>query len=121
MRWTIRADKNAPAAARIQATKYLTAAVLSETVLGDIVLATSELVTNAVDAGATQIQLEIAMSRHRVRLSVDDDTGGWPRPTSTNPAASRGRGLAIVSQIADNWYAESTPAGKRITAYFVKA
>ena len=120
MRWTLRAELGAPAAARTQVSDYLTRPDISDDVVADVMLAASELVTNSIEAGATEIGLRVDVTCDQVRMSVDDDTGGWPRPVISSPVASRGRGLAIVAQMAESWHAERTPYGKRITAYFMK-
>jgi anti-sigma regulatory factor (Ser/Thr protein kinase) len=120
MRCTLRGDLNAPAVARQRVSEQLTGPDFSTEVVSDVVLAVSELVTNAIEAGATAVQLGLNVTRHEIQLSVGDNTGGWPRPTRAPSVAPRGRGLAIVSQLADTWQAERTDAGKRITAHFVR-
>jgi anti-sigma regulatory factor (Ser/Thr protein kinase) len=119
MRWTLRAGPHAPAAARAQVSDYLAKPDVSDDVAADVVLAVSELVTNAIEAGASEIEIGVDVGRHQVTVSVDDDTSGWPRPTVASPVASRGRGLAIVAQMSHSWHAERTATGKKITASFI--
>src|SRR5690349_20267995 len=118
MRCTINADPRAPAAARKEVSDFLMAPEISGDVVQNIVLVVSELVTNAIEAGATSIELSVDVLHGQVKMSVDDDTGGWPTAPTPNPAASRGRGLAIVSRLASSWNVAKTPGGKRITAVF---
>jgi anti-sigma regulatory factor (Ser/Thr protein kinase) len=118
MKRTIRCDSHAPATARQQISDYLKQTDIAGELINDVVLAASELVTNAVDAGATSIELSVDVIRHEVALSVEDDTGGWPTLTSPNPYSTRGRGLAIVANTADNWNVERTRNGKKVKAHF---
>ncbi len=118
MRRTIRCDSRAPAVARRQVSEFLAGPDVSTDVVNDVVLAVSELVTNAVDAGATAIELRVDVAEHQITMSVDDDTGGWPTLATPDPSSTRGRGLAIVAKAADHWNVERTRRGKRVTAFF---
>ncbi len=119
MRRTIQCDARAPAAARQQVREFLERPDLSHDVLNDVVLAVSELATNAVEAGATSLELRVDVTQREITMSVADDTGGWPTLTSPNPQATRGRGLAIVAKTAQHWDVERTDHGKKVTARFV--
>jgi anti-sigma regulatory factor (Ser/Thr protein kinase) len=118
MRRTIHRDSRAPAAARQQVSEFLERPDISHDVVKDVVLAASELVTNAVEAGATSVELRVNVTKQDITMSVDDDTGGWPTLTSPNPYATRGRGLAIVAKTAQTWDVERTDQGKKVTARF---
>lgn len=118
MRRTIHCDSRAPAAARQQVSEFLERPDISHDVVKDVVLAASELVTNAVEAGATSVELRVNVTKQDITMSVDDDTGGWPTLTSPNPYATRGRGLAIVAKTAQTWDVERTDQGKKVTARF---
>jgi anti-sigma regulatory factor (Ser/Thr protein kinase) len=118
MRRTIYCDSRAPAAARQQVSEFLQRPDISHDVVHDVVLAVSELVTNAVEAGATSIELRVDVTKQDITMSVDDDTGGWPTLTSPNRYATRGRGLGIVAKTARNWDVERTDHGKKVTACF---
>ena len=118
MRRTINCDSRAPAAARLQVSEFLERPGVSHEVVNDVVLAVSELVTNAVEAGATSIELLVDVTKQDIMMSVDDNTGGWPTLTSPEAQATRGRGLAIVAKTAQNWDVERTDHGKRDTACF---
>ena len=76
MRRTIHCDLHAPAAARQQVSEFLKRPDVSNEVVNDVVLAVSELVTNAVDAGATSVELRVDITKQEITISVDDDTGG---------------------------------------------
>jgi anti-sigma regulatory factor (Ser/Thr protein kinase) len=118
MRRTIRCDRHAPAKARQHVSAFLKRPDVSTDVVNDVVLAVSELVTNAVEAGATSIELCVDVTKHDITMSVDDDTAGWPTLAAPDPNSTRGRGLAIVAKTADNWDVERTRQGKKVTACF---
>ena len=80
------------------------------------VLVVSELVTNAVRAGAAAVQVGLDVHRSHLRLCVDDDAAGWPHQQRADLDDTHGRGLAIVAALADGWSAEATDAGKRVWA-----
>lgn len=82
----------------------------------DVVLVASELVTNAVEAGARHLVLEIRVESTYVELIVSDDAEGWPREQNPDPEEARGRGLFITTQLASHWNAIKDPTGKTITA-----
>ncbi|MFL6155766.1 MAG: ATP-binding protein [Marmoricola sp.] len=46
--------------------------------LDDALLAVSELVTNALDAGADEIHLELTHRSGALTISVEDNGPGWP-------------------------------------------
>ena len=118
MRRTIHCDSRAPATARQQVSEFLKRSGISHDVVNDVVLAVSELVTNAVEAGATSIELRLDVTGRGITISVGDDTGGWPTLTSPDPYATRGRGLAIVAKTAAQWDVERSDNGKKVTACF---
>lgn len=81
-----------------------------------VTLIVSELVTNAVRAGATAVGVELEVHRSHLRLCVDDDAEGWPHQQQASDDDAHGRGLAIVASLAAGWAAESTRDGKRVWA-----
>lgn len=85
----------------------------------DVLLAVSELVTNAVQAGSRRIELEIALATHSLILLVEDDADGWPIEQARSDVTERGRGLAIVAHLTDRWTVEQTDIGKKVVATFV--
>jgi anti-sigma regulatory factor (Ser/Thr protein kinase) len=118
MRCALRGDSHAPAAARREVSEFLEGPDLPRHLVDGVVLVVSELVTNAIDAGATSIGLRIDIVGHQIRMSVEDDTGGWPTPATPGPTSTRGRGLTIVGKTANSWEVERTRSGKKVTAYF---
>jgi anti-sigma regulatory factor (Ser/Thr protein kinase) len=82
----------------------------------DVVLIVSELVTNAVRAGAGTIDVDLFATRDVVELRVTDDASGWPTPRQYGADDIGGRGLAIVEELADSWKAIARSPGKTVTA-----
>jgi len=79
-------------------------------------LATSELVTNAVEnvAGPVHVRIRIAGT---VRVEVADCGPGIPVVPDRSPDRERGRGLMIVDAVSTHWGVERTATGK--TVWFV--
>lgn len=84
----------------------------------DAVLAVSELVTNAVQAGAGRILLELTLRDGVLTLLVEDDAPGRPAAQPFTDDSERGRGLGIVARVADHWGVHPTRRGKAVVARF---
>jgi len=114
------ADSSTPARARRFALDQLRRAFGDEaqvTALGtDAGLIVSELVTNAVNAGATRIGVALAIHHGHLRIGIADDASGRPTVQTASPHATGGRGLHIVEQLARRWGTCATPGGKEIWA-----
>jgi anti-sigma regulatory factor (Ser/Thr protein kinase) len=89
---------------------------ISTGLVDDVVLCISELVTNALQASCDHATVEIAINAGRVRVVVTDNGLGWPTLQQPGPAESHGRGLMIVSALADTWGVESLNASKTVWA-----
>ena len=71
---------------------------------GDVQLAVSELVANAVMHGRGEIRLRLRLEGARLYGEVTDDGGGFEHEIrARSPEDVTGRGLAIVSALADEW------------------
>jgi anti-sigma regulatory factor (Ser/Thr protein kinase) len=81
-----------------------------------VVLIASELVTNAVQAGASAIEISVRVTPRRLDLVVIDDADGWPTPTSAVTDDTARRGLSIVGQLTDSWDVAARKRGKAVTA-----
>ena len=123
MKSTLAADTSAPGQARaFVATQLETAPVPQGVLVDKVVLIASELVTNAVQAGATAIEIIVRVDPGRLDLVVVDDAGGWPTPTSAALDDVAGRGLSIVDQLTDRWDVAAKKRGKAVTAsWFAQA
>lgn len=81
---------------------------VEETVLEDLRLLVSEVVTNSVRhaglAETDRIELRISVDRERVRVEVHDDGPGFDRPTEpVSMFKESGWGLYLVDRLADRW------------------
>ena len=115
MRTRLAADATAPGEARAFVTAQLEATPLPHGVtVDDVVLVTSELVTNAVQAGGTTLEVELLASPQRIELVVTDDGPGWPARTDASETDTSGRGLRIVDHLAHIWDAVRRPQGKAV-------
>jgi anti-sigma regulatory factor (Ser/Thr protein kinase) len=94
-------------AAREFIRESMASALVGEETVGDILLAISELVTNAVVHGNGEpITVEIDTSSPAIVCSVASGFSGRPLPdpatwTSPDQAGPTGRGLSIVRAVAD--------------------
>jgi anti-sigma regulatory factor (Ser/Thr protein kinase) len=111
------ADLRAPAAARrvvLDRLRDLTPE--SRALWDDIALIVSELVTNAVRAGAQDVDVEMHVDDERVDVRITDDAPGWPTQRTAGVEGDDGRGLAIVDELADTWRIVRRGAGKSVIA-----
>ena len=84
------------------------------------VLLTSELVTNAIRHEVTGIvMLSITCSVDQLRVDVHDTSRCLPMLVDAPTDAEAGRGLMLVTTLADEWGFYRTPAGKAV--YFTLA
>ncbi|GHE63095.1 hypothetical protein GCM10018785_35070 [Streptomyces longispororuber] len=83
-----------------------------------VVLAVSELVTNAHHHAHTSAQVVLTWDGQRLHLSVHDSGPGAPAPRRPDDVSVGGRGLAIVQALADTWSIHPTSDGKTVTACF---
>jgi two-component sensor histidine kinase len=80
-------------------------------------LIVSELVTNAVRAGAGQIDVDYVFNDHDVLITVSDDAPGWPVRREAGLLDTSGRGLQLVEALAQSWRtAPREPMGKSVRA-----
>jgi anti-sigma regulatory factor (Ser/Thr protein kinase) len=94
---------------------FCTAASLPEDFCFTAALMVSELVTNAVIHGRTSATIEVHRPPGTLRVAVRDDNPELP-PLGDRPslAAESGRGLMIVSALANRWGVEGVNGGKAI-------
>jgi serine phosphatase RsbU (regulator of sigma subunit)/anti-sigma regulatory factor (Ser/Thr protein kinase) len=81
------------------------------------VLATSELVTNAVLHAGTTVEVRLVLGADRMRLEVQDQHPGRALPLGTSAPsddAEHGRGLLITAALSSSWGVEYTATMKRL-------
>lgn len=75
-------------------------------------LALSELVTNALVHGGSEVDLDLSLDRDRLRVEVADGSPHFPALRDFSPLSSTGRGLRIVDELVDLWDVGSRAPGK---------
>ena len=81
----------------------------------DAVLLLSELVTNAVLHGGTELEVRVELQGDLLRVAVHDGNPMLPSVRRYSMLSGTGRGLALVASTARNWDAEPLPqGGKRV-------
>lgn len=109
-----------PAMARTRLASFLTVKRASATVIDDALLVISEMIANAVNHGAPTetggIEISWAIKDDLLELSVlDEGAGGSLKPIDFDEDSLSGRGLSIISRIADRWWVDMTQ-GTRVNA-----
>jgi anti-sigma regulatory factor (Ser/Thr protein kinase) len=87
-----------------------------EEAVADAATIASELVTNAVVAGSSAIELFIALHDSTVRIEVADDAVGTVVPADPSPTDTKGRGLVIVAALAREWGVSANNGNKQVWA-----
>lgn len=80
----------------------------------DALLLTSELVTNAILHGRSEVCVEVVERDGVVRISVQDENSRHPAAVPQDADALDGRGLALVDAVAVRWGVEDRPLGKAV-------
>ena len=95
---------------------------------GRVLLASSEAVTNAIEhgspaGGAVEVELSVTDERADIRV-LDQGRPGGPRAVVPRdpppPSSPRGRGLIIISRLADDFELRSRGAGTEVSAGFLR-
>jgi anti-sigma regulatory factor (Ser/Thr protein kinase) len=115
---TLRPDARSPREARRLVRELLEPRTGPE-VLAEVLLAVSELVTNAVEHAGTAVQLRGGIVDGRVRIEVADGSGEIPRRRQPDLDALGGRGMLLVGHVADDWGIVTAVDGK--TVWFERA
>ncbi|MFC5379467.1 ATP-binding SpoIIE family protein phosphatase [Aquipuribacter nitratireducens] len=83
--------------------------------VGDLEVALSEVVTNAVVHARSTAEVAVRCGGERVLVTVSDrGAHGEARPHDLPVGATRGRGLGIVADVADAWGSQRTTSGLRV-------
>ena len=77
-------------------------------------LLTSEVVTNSLLHARSPIRLTVEQTAAGVRVAVTDGSTVVPALRRKSPSATTGRGLHLLSQLADEWDTEIAEGGKTV-------
>jgi serine phosphatase RsbU (regulator of sigma subunit)/anti-sigma regulatory factor (Ser/Thr protein kinase) len=110
----IAGDVPAVAEARRTVATHLTEWELPPDVVEEVVLMTSELVTNAFVHGRPPIDLRLRRTGTELVVEVRDRAVYRPRRRRAHDDDESGRGLQIVSVLADRWGSRATGTGKSV-------
>ena len=80
-------------------------------IVATAMLLVSELATNAIVHGTSTIQLRVGVGDD-IRVEVRDGSGDAPVVEAADDERESGRGLAIVSTLADSWDWSPRSTGK---------
>lgn len=75
-------------------------------------LLVSEVVTNAVIHGRSEVRLWVMASEETVRVEVGDDNSRHPVALRSEEGALDGRGMSIVEMLASAWGVQDGAFGK---------
>jgi signal transduction histidine kinase/DNA-binding response OmpR family regulator len=101
---------------RVQQTLKLWGA--PETLIDDVVLLVSELVTNAILYGEPPVELRIRLGRDHLVLEVEDRASYLPRRMRPTADDEHGRGLQLTALLASRWGTRPTRDGKVVWCVF---
>lgn len=92
---------------------------LPDNVLDDVQLIVAELVSNAVRHGRPDIELHLRGEPFTVNVAVLDHHPAQPptRPQRPDVAATSGRGLLLVEELAERWGTEPLVDGSGKTVW----
>lgn len=113
---TVHGDLSEIALARETVDRQLRAWRIPEAVRADLILMTSELVTNAIIHGRSPIELRLRRSDHEVVIEVSDGSAARPQRRSPEAEEEHGRGLGIVERLSDRWGSRLVSGGKVVWA-----
>jgi anti-sigma regulatory factor (Ser/Thr protein kinase) len=84
--------------------------------VSDALLATSELVSNALEHGhgALEVLARFYLERGLLRVEVSDSSSDVPRPREQLPSCPGGRGLHVVAAVSSDWGWMPNERGKTV-------
>ena len=77
-------------------------------------LLASELVTNAVLHAGGTIRVRVSAGDGTVRVAVEDTSSSHPVPRRASDGDRSGRGLALVTHLAERWGVDDLDVGKEV-------
>ncbi|MBK1785601.1 ATP-binding protein [Prauserella cavernicola] len=110
----LRADQRMPSEARHATDEVLGS--LDDGTRQSILLIVTELVTNAVLHGDAPASLRLLRAGELLRIEVGDSNRTPPVLRDPAPDQQNGRGMLLISAMADDWGVSETPDGKIVWA-----
>lgn len=109
-----------PGIARTRLAAFLTRNHASDDIIDNALIVISEMIANAVSHGVPgqdgTVEISWSINSGLLELSVlDGGTGGHLAPVDFDHDSLSGRGLSIISRVADRWWVDMT-AGTRVNA-----
>jgi anti-sigma regulatory factor (Ser/Thr protein kinase) len=95
------------------------ASVLDRDRLQDLLVLTSELVTNAVLHARTPLRLGITVTEDVVLVCVGDRVGDHPAGRTPSDGGENGRGIMLVRALADDWGVLPEPSQEGKIVWFL--
>ncbi|GGK88951.1 hypothetical protein Sme01_02230 [Sphaerisporangium melleum] len=92
----------------------------SDDLTDDIVLASSEVLTNAVLYGLPPIRFSLWITGETLCAEITDHGADRPEPGTDDGEAEHGRGLGIVAALSDEWGVQPAQNGPAKTVWFRK-
>lgn len=109
---TLPCDSTAAGAARRLVVAECRSVGLDPEATDNAELLVSEVVTNAVIHGRSDVRLRVRASPQRLRVEVGDDNSRRPSRVAMDAEALDGRGLTIVELVASAWGVDAVDVGK---------
>lgn len=120
-------DLSTPGIARTKLAAFLTVQRAAPSAVDDALIVLSEMIANAISHGepgsedTIEITWSIDATRGLLELSVHDaGEGASLEPIDFDNDSLSGRGLSIISRVADRWWVDMT-SGTRVNAELVIA
>jgi len=107
---------DSPRTARTAVSGFCSSQHVAAWLITDVVLAVSELVTNAVVHGRPPIELSATRADDRLRIGVSDAEPQFAPAPALGVLAVGGRGLRIVAALADETGVDCHPTTKTVWA-----
>lgn len=113
-------ERSTPSIARTRLAAFLTQNHASSDVIDDALIVLSEMIANAVSHGVPApdgtMEIRWSVSKGLLELSVTDGGHAGPlEPVDFDADSLSGRGLSIISRVADRWWVD-LGEGTRVNA-----